>query len=102
MAENVVVEGTNIPVTRAEGYRAVYVNHATGGLTNWELHFTFGTLVENPPGKPAVQEQVMVMMTYEFAKAMLSTISQAVTLYESKLASPKSVEASPEAESKKD
>ena len=82
MAENVVVEGINIPVTRAEEYRAVYVNHATGGLTNWELHFTLGTIVENPPGKPAVQEQVMVMMTHDFAKALQGTIAQVVKAYE--------------------
>lgn len=82
MAEQVIVEGINIPVTRAQEFRSVYVNHATGGLTNWELHFTLGTVVESPPGKPAVEEQIMVMMTYDFAKALQSTIAQVLTAYE--------------------
>ena len=71
-------------VVRSPHYRAVYINHATGGMTNWDLHFTFSSLAEPEPGKPAVEEQVMLVMTYEFAKAMMGTLKSGVEAWEAK------------------
>lgn len=73
-----------VNVVRSPQYRAVYVNHATGGISNWEIHFTLGTLGETSPGQAAVEEQVMLMMTYEFAKAMQATFAVAIQAYESR------------------
>lgn len=73
-----------VPTVRSPQFRSVYINHATGGISNWDLHFTLGTLVESTPGQAAVEEQIMVMMNYEFAKAMQGTLATAIQAYESK------------------
>lgn len=89
MAEQKIEQTGEYPVftstvVRSPQFRAVYVDHATGGFTNWDLRFTFGLLTEHEPGRPAVEQQVMLVMTYEFAKAMVGTLSTAVQAYERK------------------
>lgn len=80
--EQKLVPASDIPTIRSEQFRSVYVNHARGGLTNWDLRFTFSSLAENPPNQPVVEDQIMLMMTCEFAKALIGTIAITIGAYE--------------------
>ena len=79
-----ILKSIDIPTVRAEHFRSVYVNHATAGLTTWDLHFTIGTLIEQAPGKPCVEEQIMLMMTYEFARAFSDSLLTTIKAYEAR------------------
>lgn len=84
MPDTKIVATSSANVVRSEQFRSVYVNHATSGATNWDIHMTFGVLVEQTPSNPVVEEQVMLMMTYEFAKAVYETLGVTINAYENK------------------
>ena len=70
------------PTVRADHYRSTYINHARGNLTPWELQFTFGLIKETEPGKPAVEEQVQLLMTANFARALVDMLQTTIRSHE--------------------
>lgn len=84
MAEPTIITTASVQTVRSENFRSVYVNHAIGGATNWDVHLTFSALVEQEPSKPVIEEQIMVMMTCEFAKALADTLAATISAYENK------------------
>lgn len=88
---------TDIPSARADQYRSVYVNHARGNLTSWDLQFTFAVIGETTTNTPVVLEQVQLVMTLDFARAVAAMITDSIKTFEAvkekeatiKLAAPK-------------
>lgn len=70
-------------VERAPEWRAVYINHARGGATNWEIQVVLGVLSDKI-GQPHLEEQVTLLMSAEFAKAFVNTLAESVKAYESR------------------
>lgn len=74
-------------VERSQNFRAIYVNHARGGATNWELQITFSVLSDRLT-KPVIEEQLTLLMTPEFAKAVIGTLTEAINGYNARPGGP--------------
>jgi hypothetical protein len=50
--------------------------------TSWDIQLTLGAMTENEPNRPAVLDQVTLIMYVEFAKALVNTLIGAVNEFE--------------------
>ena len=82
MTETTLIAAQDIATGRDQLFRAIYVNHARAGATSWELQIVFSTLGEKF-GKPTVEEQVTLLMSPMFARALINALHESLKTYES-------------------
>jgi len=77
-------EQSHAPITRtkAADARIIYIDSTRMAATPWDIRLHFGLLQEMQPGEAVDEEQVVIVMSPQHAKAVLSVLADNVQKWE--------------------
>lgn len=67
---------------KSENFIKIYANNVQMGISMWDMHLTFGEIVDEKDGRPQVEQKVKVNMSKEFLKALCNLMTVNIARFE--------------------
>jgi hypothetical protein len=78
-------DATAAEIISSPEFKLLYSNNVTLSGSAWDFHLTFGELFADITGKSILEKRVMIALSPQTAKALISILSTAVINYEAQL-----------------